>query len=247
MIDRLQGSMIALHGPPKVGKTQLVGHFPGPVQWLATEVGHKFLPKDQQDNLIRLPPDTGWDIFRAYVRGDLNKGFKKPKTIAVDTISGLYQLCFDWVCKEKSIEHASDQDHGKGWSAVRREFLDGLTRLSHLCEADSSTLVVIDHTKTERIETTTASYEKVTFAMTGQARDIVLRVPDHMWFLGYDEDDPKDALVHKSGKRALFIGGNSRIEAGTRDDQVSVRVIKPLSKKDPYTQIIKELYGKTNA
>ena len=242
MSDRLQGSMIALHGPPKVGKTQLAAHFPGPVQFLATEVGHKFIPEDQQKALIRLPPEVGWDVFRSYVRGDTGKGFKKPKTVVIDTISGLYQLCFDCVCKENNWSHAGDGAHGKGWAVIRREFVDALARLTHMCDEWNATLLVLDHTKTETIEVATSTYEKVTFAMTGQARDVVLRIPDHMWFLGYAEEDPKDALIHKSGKRALFIGGNSRIEAGTRDSQVKVKIIMPLSQKDPYSQIIKELY-----
>ena len=39
----LQGSVILLHGPAKIGKTQLSSSFPGPVQFLASEFGHNFI------------------------------------------------------------------------------------------------------------------------------------------------------------------------------------------------------------
>jgi len=244
MNDPLQGSMIAIHGPPKIGKTQVASHFPGPVQFLATEFGHKFLPDDQKEHLIQLPPDTGWDVFRAVVKKEKKFGWK-PKTIVIDTISGLYQLCFDWICRENRWSHPSDDGHGKGWAAIRREFADALNRLAHLAAGYGSTLVVLDHTKEELIETTTANIKKLTFGMSGQARDIVLRIPDYMWFIGYAEEDPSDAKKVYSDKRALFIRGNSNVEAGTRNKQVKVRVIMPLSEKDPYKQILRKLNGET--
>ena len=88
----LQGDAIVLHGPPKIGKTQLASHFPGPVQFLATEPGHRYIPKVQRDRLVALKPGEGWDTFVGYVTHNLASQSPHPKTVVVDTISGLYDL-----------------------------------------------------------------------------------------------------------------------------------------------------------
>lgn len=190
--------------------------------------------------LVQLPPDTGWEVFKETVRGK-RKGLK---TIAVDTISGLYTLCMQHVCAANNWKHPADGAHGKGWDAVKREFMDGLQRLTYLADSNKATLVIIDHSKRELIETTTANIEKVVCAMSGQARGTVMPIPDHIWFLGYEESDPKDALRNVTAKRSLFVSGDSNIEAGCRDPKVKVKIITPLSKKNPYEQIVSTLYGK---
>ena len=240
MTDRLTGTMIALHGPPKVGKTQLCSKFPGPVQFIATEIGHKFIPADQRDRLVLLDPDDGWATLKQWIKSKP----KKFKTLVVDTISGLYDLCMQSVCAENNWSHPSDGAHGKGWDAVKRAFYDVVNRLAHLANKYSATFIVIDHTKTETIETSTENYEKVTFSMPGTARRIVLPVPDHMWFLGFGDPDPKAAMKNDdTSPRTLFIGGSNRIEAGCRDPNINVKTIKKLSRLKPYQQIVAKLYG----
>lgn len=238
--DKLQGHMIALHGPPKVGKTQLCSKFPGPVQFIATEVGHKFIPLDQRKRLLNLDPDNGWDSLMAWIKAK-PRGFK---TLVVDTVSGLYDLCTQAVCRKNRWEHPSDGSHGKGWDAVKRAFYDVMNRLAHIADTAKATFILIDHTKMETVETSVEVYEKVTFAMPGTARRIALAVPDHMWFLGYGDPDPKAAMKNDdTSPRTLFIGGSNRIEAGCRDPNVKTKTIKNLSRVDPYKQIITKLYG----
>lgn len=240
MADKLQGTMIALHGPPKVGKTQLCSKFPGPVQFLATELGHKFIPDDQKKRLVQLAPDTGWDTFKQWIASEPSG----IKTIVVDTISGLYDRCMQSVCKENGWSHPSDGAHGKGWDAVKRAFMDGIDRLAYVANDNDATFIVIDHSKEETIETSIENYEKVTFAMPGTARRIVLPVPDHLWFLGYGDPDPQAALQNDdTSPRTLFIGGSNRIEAGCRDPGIKTKIIKELSLDDPYKQIVTKLYG----
>lgn len=240
MKDELQGSMIALHGPPKVGKTQLASKFPGPVQFLASEIGHRFLPMDQRKRLVQLKPDTGWNALKEWVTS-------KPrglKTIVLDTVCGTYDLCMQHVCAENRWSHPSDGAHGKGWDAVKREFYDVMNRLAYVAFNNKATLIVIDHSKIDTVETSVETYEKVTFAMPGTARRIILPVPDHMWYLGYGDPDPKAAMhSDDTSPRILFIGGSSRIEAGCRDPKIKVKVINKLSKVNPYKQIVTKLYG----
>lgn len=237
--DRLQGSMIVLHGPPKVGKTQFASRFPSPIQWVATEFGHKYIPDEQKKNLLQLDPDKGWANLKALLKKEL----PKVKTVIIDTASGLYDCCMRFVCSENGWSHPSDPAHGKGWNAVKREMFYVLSLLVAQCQKMKATLLIIDHSKQETIETTTSNIEKVACAMPGQARGILLPIPDHIWFLGYNEKDAGDALKAYSSQRALFVSGSSAVEAGCRDPMVKIKVIEPLSKKDPYQQVVKSLYG----
>lgn len=192
-----------------------------------------------------MSPLEGWDSFKEDIR---TRSTKKDslKTVVIDTISGLYDLCRNSVCKANGCEYPPANDHGKVWNAVKREFMDTLSKLIHVTSSVGATLIMIDHSKIDMIETTTENIEKVSCAMPGQARNVILPIPDHIWFLGYAEKEPGDALKNTTSKRALFIGGGSTIEAGCRDPKVKTKVIVPLSQKDPYSQILEKLYGEKN-
>ena len=238
--DHIQGSCIVLHGPPKIGKTTLCSKFPTPHCWLATERGHRYINEDSQAGVHALTAGhEGWSDFLSVVVSDK----PKAKTYIVDTVSGLYSMCLEYVCDKNNWNHPSDGAHGKGWNSLRREFQNGLSHLVDLSSKHNATLILIDHTKTDTIETTTGNFEKVTTMMPGQARSIVMPVPDHIWFLGYDDDDPKDALVSETAKRCLFVRGSNEVEAGSRDPNVTINYIKPLSRTNPYLQINKKLHG----
>ena len=168
MID-LQGTMIVLHGPPKVGKTQLASHFPGPVQFIATEPGHRYLLPDQRKRLLRLPPDDdgeSWKKFKKFVSNKNGLISRKILTAVVDTGGGLFDLCFRYVCQKHGVEHPGDMSHGKGWDAVKREFYDGLNRLAWATNKLDATLILITHSKEIEIETRTATKLKIQCDLT---------------------------------------------------------------------------------
>lgn len=177
---------------------------------------------------------------------------KKPpvkfKTVVLDTVSPLYNLCMDYVCEKNGWDHPADAPHGKGWAAVRLEFSRGINSLAQWADKLGATLIIIDHSKEEVIEMATANITKISFAMSGQARSIILPVPDHIWFLGYaNEDKPSitdasDALVSGSTARCLFISGTNRVEAGCRDPNITKKIIAPLPKTDQFAYINKALY-----
>jgi hypothetical protein len=231
--------MIALHGPPKVGKSQLASRFPSPVQWLATEYGHRYIPLDQRKSLVQLKPGNGWDTLRQWIASNPS-GFK---TLVIDTVSGFYDLAQRFVCKKNKWEHPTDGAHGRGWDAVKTELFRRVSEIVDIAASNRATLIIIDHSKEDTIETATSTNIKVNFAMPGTARRIILPVPDHMWFLGYDEQSPNDALKSYTSKRALFTEGTANIEAGCRDPEARPVVIRPLSKLNPYKQILEALYG----
>jgi len=235
----LQGSCILLHGPPKIGKTQLASKFPGPVLFIATEPGHKYLPSDQRKIMLKIDPENGWKKFKDQAVNYVHK--YEPKTLVIDTIAGLYSACMAGVCKENRWRHPEDGAHGKGWAEVKRALYTELTKLAFACTDNNITSIWIAHTKEEEVVTPTQKQTKLTVALPGMARSVIMPVPDHVWFLGYAENSEVAALTNFQKNRALWIRGTEVVEAGCRDPKCIVSRIKPLHEKDPYKQIIEKI------
>lgn len=249
MID-LTGQMIVLHGPPKVGKTQMVCSWPKPVFFFGTDRGHKWIHDDCTDLQLR-PGKKGWDQFKVHLLKLKALGRSKfPKTLCIDMATDLYYNCMEWVCSRDGIEHPSDGDHGKGWAAVRMEFSRRIFELASLCDRAKSTFFIIDHSKMETITTAVGSaYTKISVTMPGQARGVLLPPPDFIWYLGYDNpitgDKSVDVLKDFSGGRVLYIDGNHCIEAGNRARGISVKVIENLPETNQFEHITKVLNRKS--
>lgn len=242
MID-LQGKMIVLHGPPKVGKTQLAASFPKKILFIATEQGHSYLPEGCK--VISLPPGKkGWDKYKALLDA-LPLWSTKPKTIVIDVATQHYLNCLEWVCKKERFDHPQDPPMGKGWHAVRLEFVRWTSELAHICSVHKITFLVLDHSRTEEIQTATGTYSKISCSMAGQARNVLLTAPDFIWYMGYDSpitgDTSIDVLKDFSGGRCLYIDGNHAVEAGNRDPAVTIQVITNLPKTNQFDFITEAL------
>ncbi len=122
---------ILLYGREKIGKTQILSSFPDSL-FFTTEPGTKGL------RIAEFNADDGgcknWSIFRRGVEL-LEEDRSKYKTVMIDTVDRAYDMCLDWVCNERGIEHPSGEnngveDFGKAWRAVKMEFLEQIHRIS---------------------------------------------------------------------------------------------------------------------
>ena len=188
----LQAYSMLIYGRKKIGKSSLVAEFPN-TMFLMCEPGGKALEIFQK-------PVRNWREFEGYI--DLVIKDDRFDTVCVDTSDYSYDFCMDYVCEKRVIDHPSDEDYGKGWKAVRREYTRVLNKLLH----SGKGVVFISHSKDEEIKARkNESYHKVTSSMSGQAKDVLEGLID-IW-VNFDYDGKK---------RFLIIQGNDEVDAGHR-------------------------------
>lgn len=233
--DPFQGTCIVLYGPPKVGKTQTAASFPTPF-FICTEPGHRYITAKKK----RLTQQSGWVNFRNMLKvGTIET--MKPKTVIIDSFGPLYSMCFDYVCRQKKIEHPEDTKHGKGWAAIRREFYTEIQKLSDQCEAVGATQVWVAHSRVQELRLDGKIEHKIEVDLPGQARQVALPVPDHVWYLGYMSEDGSDPLTNVTNNRRLWMHGTSVIEGGCRNPRQTTKIISNLPETGQYDFIVKRV------
>jgi hypothetical protein len=113
--------MIWIYGEPKIGKTTFASRFPG-VWFIATEKGQDWV-EVREPTLVRT-----WDEFLelcAYIQTNKPMFFGDGapiKTLCIDTIDGLFRMCFESVCGGLGVDDPGELPHGKGWTRLNAEF-----------------------------------------------------------------------------------------------------------------------------
>lgn len=191
-IDDLGSAVILLTGEKKIGKTSLANQF-GNNLVMAFEIGYKGLRIRKED-----APD--WDTARAIV-----KSLKKDKfytTVTVDTADKSFKRCEDWSNKRLGISHASEEDWGKGWAAIRTEYERFIDSIVHTGKG----VILISHTQEREVKRRNGeSYDRIMATMPKQGREIVEGLVDIWCYFQYDGD-----------RRILTIVGDDHISAGHR-------------------------------
>ena len=167
-----------LYGPPKVGKTTFASQFPDAV-FLATEAGQNAL------SVMRTDIDS-WDKFTD-VCLELHKGNHGFKTVVIDTIDNLWQLCRRHFIEKHGVEHETDGKlgYGKGSAIILTEFQRVMTKLSLL----DMGLLMISHADRETVEIKTAtvdeSYHRWVPAIASKARIPMMGMADFLLFANF--------------------------------------------------------------
>jgi hypothetical protein len=181
-----------IYGKKKIGKTTLAAQFENAL-FLMCEPGGKALS-------IRQVSVRNWSEFRGYI--DLAIKDKDTRTIVIDTADLCYAYCLEYVCDKLAIEHPADEGYGKGWNAVRKEFVSVINKLLH----SGKGVVFISHSKDEEFKTRHSdTFHKTVSSMPGQAKDVLEGLVD-IW-ANYDYD---------GRRRVLIIGGSDEVDAGNR-------------------------------
>lgn len=191
-IDDLGQAVILITGEKKIGKTSLANQF-GNNLVMAFEVGYKGLR-------IRKVDVPDWDTARALVKKMRKDTFFN--TMTIDTADKSFKRCEEWSNKRLGISHASEEEWGKGWAAIRNEyerFIDSLTQTG-------KGVILISHTQEKEVKKRNGeSYARIMATLPKQGHDIVTGLVDIWCYFQYDGD-----------RRILTIVGDDHISAGHR-------------------------------
>ncbi len=181
-----------IYGEMKIGKTSLASMFPG-AQFMLFEPGGRGLS-------IRKNEVATWDEFKVYVPQILSKG--GGSTVVIDTAPVAYDACFDYVCRQKGVDHPSAGKFGDVWTAIEREFVGTMTKIN----MSGNGLIFIAHAETKTFQKRTGGeYDKIIPAMSKQAREYMKAVVDVTAYFGY-----------YGNERYLTVAGSDELDAGHR-------------------------------
>lgn len=187
---------ILLYGEPKIGKSEACSRIPEAL-FLQTEAGLKNLDV-YKTSLIET-----WDEF-LNVAAEVAEGKHNYKTIIVDTIDGMYQLCAKAVCKKNGWEHESDLDYGKGYARVRIELMRVLNKLSAL----PTGLVLVGHAKEKEVKTRTGTFDRITLCFSASIEEAISHFVDIALYCRVENvDDKKVRVVRSQHTDEYFAGG----------------------------------------
>jgi hypothetical protein len=199
--DLIDYSML-LYGAKKIGKTALAARFPGAL-FMALEPGTKALR-------VYTVPVRNWKEVVATVDAIIADKSNRYKTVVVDTVDLLYEYAFQAVCKQKLIDHPTQEnDFGATWKEIRTMFRNQAMRLlnsgrgtifiSHDAERE---VELRDGTKIDRVQPTLGK----------QALEEIEGVVDIVGYYHYEGEE-----------RALRIDGIQQVVAGCRLEEKFVR------------------------
>jgi len=210
---------LLLFGPPKVGKTTMVSEFPG-VIYLATEKGYKSLKVHKIDI-------KSWGDFCDAVN-TLTKTSHQFKTVVIDTIDILWNLCVEKVCTELEIEHPSDEDWGKGYDIISKTFEKEINKLF----LSDMGVILISHTKTVELVNRVGKITKIVATLSNTARRIILPKVESIGYMGLK------MLKNKNGdfieRRILSFAPSETLEAGDRTGKFPEEFIVPEDPRKTY-------------
>lgn len=161
---------LLIYGDPGVGKTTLASKFPDAV-FLATEPGQDAL------SVYRIPV-ASWADF-AHAIAALRDQDHSFKTVVIDTITNLWDMCCEYVRQKHGFMHESDLAYGKGWHLVGEEFEKRLVRLSLM----DMGLVMICHSTNRDINQEGKSQTKIMPDLPTTARKVITPMVSMIFYL----------------------------------------------------------------
>jgi len=185
---------ILIFGREKIGKTSFAAEFDDAL-FLMCEPGGRDLEIFQKEVM-------DWKEFKGFVEL-LENDRERFKTVVVDTADRCFKMCEEYMLKKMVIQHASDEDFGKGWSMISDEFASVILRLLKVGRG----VIFTSHAAEKEIKARDGrKYDRVVPTMSKQARQILEPIVD-IW--GYMEYDPQEG-------RSLRLRGDSQVSCGHR-------------------------------
>lgn len=205
---RLEKYITLVYGREKWGKTTLFSTYPDTL-FLMFEPGAKGI------EIFDFNHDAGgvtsWEIAKEALR-QLEATKKRFRNVCIDTTDRAYDMCLDFVCKERGIDYPGQdefgkEDFGKSWRAVRQEFTDFVQRIIRTGRG----VCLTSHVREAEIEAVDGKkYTRVYPSMGKQARTTVEALVDFFFYGEYVKGPGNKVL------RVLVTEGDETVWAGHR-------------------------------
>lgn len=154
--------------------------------------------------------NKGVDSWPVFLKGIelLEKEPDRFKTVIIDTADRLYDMCQDYVCEQRGVNHPSEINDGKGdyggtWAYIRKEFSNAIQRLIRTGRGVNFTSHVKERTFRPRDG---VEYDRIYPSMGTAARETIEALVDYYFFAEY----------YGNGKRMLICRGTEQVWAGSR-------------------------------
>ena len=195
-----------LYGQPKIGKTSVLATFPDAL-FLCTEPGAKGL-----DIFEYKAGEGGCATWQDLLDvAELLAATNRFKYVVVDTVDKAYEMCLDYVCAKlhiayPGVDEFGENDWGKSWKEVRKEFtrfVDTLTRMNR-------GVAFTSHAQSLEIKSKQGStYSTIVPSMGKQARTTIEALVDFFLYCDY--------IKTSEGIERVFITeGDETVWAGHR-------------------------------
>lgn len=203
-----------VYGNPKSGKSTFCSNFDKTI-FICTEPGHKFL------EIFKVEPKSWEDI--QLITKELVAGQHDFKTVVIDTVDLAYKMCETYTCKKLGVQHPADAPYGKGFAAVREDFV---RVVNGLLKADMG-VVFISHSQVKDIEENGVKRSYTDSTLSGSAAKVIHGLCDFIFH----------TYIDAKGNRLMRTKGSPSLNAGDRSGILPE--VMPLDYESFKTEIMK--------
>jgi hypothetical protein len=216
-----------VYGRPGIGKTTFATSFPDAILLSCERVSKGISCYD-------FNADGGgvhrWEIFRKAVEL-LETDRSRFATVVIDTIDAAYAQAMIYACKKMGIDHPHDGAYGKGWDAVKAEFVGTMDRLW----ATGRGIVFTSHAKEVDVKSHSGEeYTRIQPTMSGQAYAFIKAKTDFVFYAEYLKDAAGNPV------RVLITGGDDVVDAKSAGE---LPRFLPLEKKRGVDLVVRAFKG----
>lgn len=189
-----------IYGAPKVGKSTFCAGLDSPL-FLDTEAGLNNL------DVFKVNIDS-WETFKeAYKELKSQQGKLPFKTLVIDTIDNLWQMCSDYICKANKVTHESELEWGKGYAMIKREFNVALAAYRQL----GLGMIYTSHAEAREIATRVGKYTRYEPTMAKKCAEAILPSVDFILYAENQEgkDGVETRVIHT--KPSKYFNAGDRI------------------------------------
>lgn len=185
--ERFEENLTLIYGTPKVGKSTFCSQLDNPL-FLDTESGLNNL------EVYKTGIDS-WDTFKEVYKELKSQQGKLPfRTLVIDTIDNLWQMCCDYICKQNKVVHESELEWGKGYAMVKREFNMALAAYRQL----GMGMIYTSHAEAREIATRVGKYTRYEPTMPKKCAEAILPSVDFILYAENqdDADGTEKRVIH---------------------------------------------------